>query len=83
MPSLSREPAERRPAGNVNNVLDSDRDAVQRAAAVAGCNSASRLGRLTSRALGVDQHPGLYAIFELIDPGEASIDELRARKCGT
>src|SRR5262249_8099931 len=59
-----------------DNVLDPDRHAVQGAAAPASLQLGVTIGGLAARSLGIDQHPRLNAIFELIDAGQAPVDEL-------
>ena len=77
-PSLARQAVAGRQSLDVNDVLDADRDAVQRSAAVAGLQLFIKVPRLRFRALPVDEHPGPHRRLHLVDPVEARLEDVQA-----
>ncbi len=75
-----RRAALRRHAGDVDDVLDADGDAVQRAGDFASPGEVRQPLGLAPRPLFIDQYPGVDAIFELMNPREAVIYEVAGRE---
>src|SRR5262245_45085957 len=66
----------RRPAGDVDDVLNADRNAVKRAEPVAALLQIVEPFRFASGTGRVDQHPSMNVGFKLLDAGQAMLDEV-------
>ena len=76
VPLTQRRTAPRRPAGDVDDVLDADRNAVQRAEQLVVIQQLAQPLRFAVRALGIDVHPGVQPVIELLDAGQAVLDQI-------
>ncbi len=75
-PSRRGEPQLGRPAGNVDDVLDADGNAVQRARAFVIAQQLSSRSASRRRAGRIDEDPGFDTRFELLDPVQAVLDQI-------
>ena len=75
----SFEPARGRPIEDVEDVLDADRDAVQRPAILALRQLVGQPFRLGQGVFAIDEHPGVDVLLPAVDGGEALLDEIDRR----
>ena len=79
MPGTQRRAGQRRPAGDVENIFDAERNAVQRAAVVAAVDLVGSFASRGKRACAVDDYPGVNPRFVFVDLRQAAIDEIDGR----
>ncbi len=65
-----------RPIGDIENVLDSDRDAMQWPANLAAVQFLAQGERRLTRAALVHQHPGLHLWLKLLDSGQTALHQI-------
>ena len=71
-----RRAAFRRPAGDVDDVFDADRNAVQRALKIVVGSQAVETMGVAARPFGVEKRPGAHVRFVPLDAGQAMFDKI-------